>query len=242
MKAILMAAGVGSRINRHIDRPKSTLDVGGVPLIERTVNMLIDRDVEVSVIVGHKSEVIKEILVDYDVKFYYNPFYKVTNSIASLWFARESLVGVEDVILANADVFWDSNLYSVLVSNTRDVVMLSDRSCTKQGDYFFGCDDDNYIKKYGKELKLEERTSEYVGIAKVKGSFVETFYNRLEAMIQDGQYNLWWENVLYNYISETPIYTEDVSDYFWAEIDYIEDYARITKYIETKDVTSKYIS
>ena len=37
MKAVLMAAGVGSRISRTIDRPKSTLEVGGEPLIRRTV-------------------------------------------------------------------------------------------------------------------------------------------------------------------------------------------------------------
>lgn len=41
MKAILMAAGVGSRISRAVSKPKSTLDVGGTPLITRTVDMLI---------------------------------------------------------------------------------------------------------------------------------------------------------------------------------------------------------
>ena len=56
MKAILMAAGVGSRISRSVNKPKSTLDVGGLPLITRTVDMLIDHGVEVSVVVGFKHK------------------------------------------------------------------------------------------------------------------------------------------------------------------------------------------
>lgn len=236
-----MAAGVGSRINRYIDCPKSALKVGDIPLIERTVKMLIDGGVDVSVVVGHKSEIIEDILEGYNIKFHYNPFFKITNSLASLWFAKESLIGTESVILANADVFWEVDTYNALVSDNHDAVMLSDKSCIKQGDYFFQCDEHNYIIKYGKELKPEERTSEYVGVAKIEGDFVKNFVDRLDAMVRNGQYDYWWENVLYHHIPETPVYTKDISDYFWAEIDYIEDYSRISKYIETGDVSSKYV-
>lgn len=93
MKAILMAAGKGSRISRHIgENPKCTLDIGGIPLIRNTVEMLLANDIEVNMVVGYEKEIIYDVLDGLPVKYYYNPFYDVTNSIASLWFAKEALM------------------------------------------------------------------------------------------------------------------------------------------------------
>ena len=50
--------------------------------------------------------------------------------------------------------------------------------------------------------------------------------------IEDELYHLWWENVLYNYSKEYPVYALDVEDRFWGEIDYIEDYERILNHIK----------
>ena len=237
MKAILMAAGVGSRISRFINKPKSTLTVDGEPLITKTVDMLQSKGVDVAVVVGYKKEEIKKALEGRNVTFYDNPFFRVTNSIASLWFAKDSLCD-EDIIVANADVFWGDGLFDALMSMDKDVVMLGDESRVKLGDYFFNVKN-GIIAAYGKELTPENRTTEYVGIAKIKSNMVEQFRNNLEMMIESEKYDLWWENVLYEHISETPVWVKDVSDIFWAEIDFIDDYMRIREYVKTKDISVK---
>ncbi len=237
MKAILMAAGVGSRISRAVRKPKSTLDVGGVPLIARTVDMLISHGVEVAVVTGFRSEDVREALDGRDVRFFFNPFYRVTNSMASLWFAREFLEG-DDIILANADVFWGEGMYSDLESDTHDVVMLGDESRVDVGDYFFKVED-GLIKGFGKELDRIHRTTEYVGIARISGDLVPEFRHRLEDLVEAERYDLWWENVLYENIDKTPVHVRDMSDFFWAEIDYIDDYQRILNYIRTGDISYK---
>lgn len=233
-----MAAGVGSRISRSINKPKSTLNVGDTPLIRRTVKMLLSHDIEVAVVVGFKSDEVRNALNGLDVKFYENPFYRVTNSMASLWFARDFLDN-EDMILANADVYWGDGIYESIMSCDDDVVMLADESRVKCGDFFFNVVN-GILTDYGKELTLENRTTEYVGIAKLKGNFISTFKEHLDKMVSAEQYNLWWENVLYEYNIDTPIHIVDVSPYFWAEIDYIDDYQRILDYIEAGDVSLKY--
>ena len=49
MKAILFAAGKGTRISKHIaEIPKCMLEIGGKPLILRTVEMLLQKGVSVS--------------------------------------------------------------------------------------------------------------------------------------------------------------------------------------------------
>ena len=237
MKAILMAAGVGSRISRSINKPKSTLDAGGMPLITRTVDMLLSKGVEVVVVTGYRCGEVEDALKGRDVKFYFNPFYRATNSMASLWFAREA-IGGDDLILANADVFWGDGMYEDLMSDDRDIVMLGDESRVSQGDYFFKVKD-GVIADFGKELSPENRTTEYVGIAKIASHLTDRFRENLEAMVNEERYDLWWENVLYEHIDTDPVYVRDMSEYFWAEIDYIDDYYRITEFLRTGDISCK---
>lgn len=238
IRAILMAAGIGSRISRSINKPKSTLNVGQVPLIRRTVKMLLSKGIEVAVVVGYKGDEVREALKGLEVSYFENPFYRVTNSMASLWFARD-FFNDDDVILANADVYWGDGIYESLMSDDNEVIMLADESRVKSGDYFFKVED-GILVDYGKELSLEDRTTEYVGIARLKRGFVPTFVERLSEMVIAEMYGLWWENVLYEHNTETPIHVIDVSPFFWAEIDYIDDYQRILDYVRTGDVALKY--
>lgn len=231
MRAILPAAGVGSRISRSIQKPKSALDVGNISIIRHTAEMLLERGIKLAVVVGYRKEEIFEALEGLDVTYYHNPFYKVTNSIASLWFARDFISLDEDLILANADVFWETPIFDLLLSDERDIVMLGDRTRTLVGDYFFKVENGR-ITKYGKsELPLEERTCEYVGIAKLRPAALGGFLERINTLVESDMYNLWWENILYNYSAETPVYVTDVEGRFWAEVDYMEDYERILDYL-----------
>lgn len=230
MRAILMAAGVGSRLGHSVSRPKCTLEVDGEPLIRRTVRMLLEHGISTAIVVGYKREMVYQALDGLQVTYYYNPFYKVTNSMASLWFAREYLDGDEDVILGNADVFWDESILDLLLSDQREAVMLSDASRAAVGDYFFRTENGR-IMAYGKELPREYRDCEYVGVAKLKASFVKKFRMRVSQCVEHELYDMWWENVLYNYSAQTPVYAIDVEGRFWCEIDYVEDYERIIQYI-----------
>ena len=98
MKAIIMAAGVGSRLLalNHC-RPKCLIASGKETLISRMVRLLRQRNIDdITVITGYKSHLIRQELKE-KVRYLNNTFYPVTNSIASLWLARELLT--EDVLL-----------------------------------------------------------------------------------------------------------------------------------------------
>lgn len=233
MKAILMAAGYGGRISQFTNEPKSLLKINDKSIIRHTVEMLLNNNIKVVVITGFKHKLIENELNDLNVKIYYNPFYRVTNSIGSLWFAREELTTDEDIIFGNADVYWEEDILEILLKNNKDTVMLGDKTRRLDGDYFFGCKNDK-IEKYGKELLPEERTCEYVGLANVKNSFLKTFKEQMEKLVDSGEYNLWWENVLYTISDKFPIYVQDVNGKFWSEVDYIEDYERIKETVEKK--------
>ena len=110
MKAILLAAGRGTRIARNVEMvPKSTLPVDGKPLIRRSVEILQGEGMEVVVCTGYREEIIREALEGLEnITYVYNPFYDITNSIASLWFARDLLD--DDILVMNADVFFSKDI------------------------------------------------------------------------------------------------------------------------------------
>ena len=221
MRAVLMAAGVGSRISREISKPKSLLDVGGgKTLIRHTVELLMSHGIDVTIVVGYKKELFFEELEGLSVEFVINPFYRVSNSVASLWFARESLKEDTDYLFGNTDVFFEEDILKLLL----------DCPEAKEGDYLFGLEN-GYIRKYGKELPMEERDCEYVGFGKVKRSYMKRFVEIMEEMVDTENYQTWWEVILYDHCMEQPVKALDVAPYFWSEIDYIEDYMRIVNYV-----------
>lgn len=227
-----MAAGYGSRISRQVNKPKSVLDVGNNTIIGHTIEMLLKRNMKVAVVVGYQGEKIVEALKGFDVEYYYNPFFRVTNSLGSLWMAYDFLEK-EDTILANADVYWDENCLKILLSSSEPIVVLGDETRCIEGDYFYTVKN-GYVQNYGKDIPEKKRTCEYVGVAKIQKEFVPTFKCRLKRMIKNEAYNLWWENVLYEYSQENPIRVLDVSGNFWGEVDWIEDYQRICNYLKMK--------
>lgn len=233
-KCILMAAGRGTRISRKLeDNCKCTLDIGGLSLIEHTVKMLLACGIEVHIVVGFKKQKIMEKLKGLPVVFHDNLFYSITNSLVSLWFAREVLSG-DAVILGNADVFWEENLLSALMNDSRDCVMLSDSSRVEQGDYLFRVEDEKIVS-FGKGMDCRKANCEYVGLAVLRNGMVKKYKDKLEKMVEFQRHGDWWESVLYNMIPERPIWSADIAGRFWAEIDYIEDYNRILEYMRSKN-------
>jgi len=228
-KAILMAAGRGTRISRAVDDDcKCTLDIGGTSLIRHTVQLLVDADVETHLVVGFNKYRIMESLQGLPVTFHENVFYSITNSLASLWFAKDALKG-DAVILGNADVFWETQVLSILMNETRDCVMLCDSSRLEQGDYLFRVVDGKIISS-GKGIDCRNANCEYVGLALIQGEMVAKCRERLMQMVEWQRLGDWWEQILYSMASERPIWAKDIAGHFWEEIDFIEDYQRILEY------------
>lgn len=235
MKAFLLAAGKGSRISKNIPNiPKCTLDVGGKPLIRKTVEMLLENDIEVTVIVGYRYKEVIRVLEGCPVHVVYNPFYDVTNSIGSLWMAENmGFFAAEDTIIANGDVFWSQQILDFMKEQGQKeaMFMLGDSERVLDGDYFFGTEQ-GILKRYGKELTLEQRDCEYVGIAYLSSRFIPVFLDRMNQMIEDQSHGKWWEDAIYSLSSEHPVPVCDIAGMFWAEVDFIEDYRRILDYVQ----------
>lgn len=229
MKVLLLAAGRGTRISRYLSgNPKCTVDIGNEKLIQYTIRMLNQKGItDIAIVLGYRADIIKETLKDYNVKYYYNPFFDVTNSIASSWFAKDFLD--DDIIIMNADVFLEEKLIDYIIAQNDSPVMFTDSSRKEEADYKFKFEN-GILLKYGKELEGDDISGEYVGIGKFSKEFIKEFIPQLEKMINEQQHSVWWENVVYELSEQMNIYVNDVKGMFWAEVDYIEDYERILNF------------
>lgn len=224
-----MAAGVGSRLKEiNGDKPKCLIEADGVTLISRSVSLLERRGVaDITVITGYKSELIHQELQS-RVTYLHNPFFEVTNSIASLWLAKELLC--DDVILMNADLYYEMAVLDTAIAQTDHAVMLSDRTRIDDADFRFSVRG-NRILKAGNNLANEETDCEYVGIVRIDKCFINVIRRRLEEMIDLGDFRNWWEGVLYSILDDgVGIFHKDVEGAFWTEVDHVGDYDRLVQW------------
>ncbi|WP_419767658.1 NTP transferase domain-containing protein [Arcobacter sp.] len=235
MKALIMAAGIGSRISRHLNgQPKCCVKVGGIELIKYTFELLLKKGItDIAIVTGYNEHFILDAIKEFPYKHYQNPFYDVTNSIASTWFAQDFLNEEDDLLIMNGDVFIEEKVLDILFEEKNSPLFLSDSSRIEDADYKFSWEN-NKLTNYGKELTLEETTGEYVGIAKVNKDDILFMKNRLNKLINKQKHVYWWEDIFYRSIDEKIVFIKDINGTFWAEVDYIEDYERIKEYLKAK--------
>ena len=235
MKAIIMAAGIGKRLHAlNIKKPKCLISIGSTTLIRRSVNLLVSKGIsDITVVVGYKSDLIHNELNN-DVAYFENPDFQTTNSIKSLWYAKDLLE--DDVLLLNGDLYYEHDILDYAINQTNPVVMLADSTRIDNADYRFGFSG-NQINLFGKHLTNHETDGEYVGIVRIDQSFIKTFKKTLEEMITSGKSNIWWEDVLYSFIEKQfPIHYFDVAGTFWSEVDTLQDYNYLKNWIKNQDM------
>ncbi|MCK5087506.1 MAG: phosphocholine cytidylyltransferase family protein, partial [Melioribacteraceae bacterium] len=138
MKAIILAAGVASRLRPLTNNtPKCLLNIGGKAILERTIDNLIANDIkEIIIVTGYLEDQIRSFLTETypDIKFnfIYNNIYDSTNNIYSLWMTKESVLD-DEIILLDSDIVFDSKIIGML-SNSNYENCLAVRSDHQLGD------------------------------------------------------------------------------------------------------------
>lgn len=223
MTYIFLVAGKGSRLHPiTLKHPKSLYKLSEeTTVIKRMVSLIkkYDDDAKIIIVGGFKFDMLVKELED--VVFINNPFYSVTNSIASLWFAAEYLEG--DVTIINGDIVMASNLVQeVLIQPVEKTCVLLDSSIKKNGDYNVQVND-NKVVVMSKELS--EYYGEYAGVTKISKDKSTIIKDKIKNMINEGLYEQWYENALVQMIFEDNFELEyiDIKSYDWTEVDCVDD-------------------
>ncbi len=107
MKAVILAAGHGSRFEQYGVRHKALLPIGGRTVIDYTLDSVSAAGItSVVLVIGHEGEVLRDALGDgssrgLDITYVVNPEHHRGNAISVL--AARQAVGADPFILAMAD-------------------------------------------------------------------------------------------------------------------------------------------
>lgn len=226
MTYIILAAGKGSNLQPlTLKYPKTSYKLDeNTTVLQRMVRSIrkFDRNAEIVVVVGYLADTIKKELCDDNVKFVMNPFYEVTNSISSVWFARDYLERENVVILHGDAVFEDYLVETYLVKPTDHPYVLVDSSYVKPGTY-------NAVTKGNQVLvmskKLENFNAKYCCMTKLDAVSARLLKREVDNMILSNMYDQYFEDSLVQMIMfhDFQLFCIDIKGHAWNEVDGVDD-------------------
>lgn len=235
MKYIFMVAGKGTRLQPlTLKHPKSMYKLDEeTTLLQRMVGLIkkYDDRADIVIVTGHMHRAIEEQIEG--ATFVYNPFYEVTNSIASLWFAQEHL-DTDNVVLIDGDIVMSDELVrDVMCKPVDKPLVLVDSSIKTDGDYNVEVSGDQVLVM---SKDLDNYYGEYAGVTKLDHDSALQMREEMDSMIEEGFYDQWYENALVQLIfkNDFKLYFTDISNYEWTEVDSVNDLL-LAKRIHTQE-------
>jgi len=172
MKAIILAAGRGSRMKDMTDeKPKCLVKLHGKPLLEWQINALREAGVtEIAIITGYKSK----LLDNYADFYFHNSRWAETNMVSSLACAHEWL-SAEPCIISYSDIFYDCSAVKALMKSKAILALTYDPNWQELWERrfddplldaeTFNLQSDGTLVEIGKKPKsIEEIKGQYMGL------------------------------------------------------------------------------
>ncbi len=226
MTYIILAAGKGNNLQPlTLKYAKTSFKLDeSTTVLQRMVRRIrkFDRNAEIVVIVGYKADDVKRELEGENVIFVMNPFYEVTNSISSVWFARDYLER-ENVAIVNADVVFSDEIISEYLTIPTDYpYVLGDSSVVSPGAYNIVAKEDQVLVM---SKKLENFTAKYACTTKLDPVSSRLLKEEIDNMIYGNMFDQYFEDSLVQMIMfhDFHLFFKDISGKKWSEVDCVDD-------------------
>jgi choline kinase len=226
MKAIILAAGKGTRLDGAAVKPKCLVEIGGITLLQRQIESLKNADIKrIVVVVGFGADSIREECSS-DITFVENIQFAETSSLYSLWLAREHLAG--GFVVLNSDVLFHPQLLANLLESSHDdELLLSDTEATPLGDEEMKVKlKEDLVIDISKNMEPLEADGENVGIVKFSAQGAKALVEYMDQLIANGAQKDWAPRAFLEFALNHPLHALSTGGLPWIEIDFPEDYQR----------------
>ena len=240
MKAVILAAGVASRLRPLTDNtPKCLLNVGNKTILQRTIdNLLANGVTEFVIVTGYLREMIESFVNEnypkLNVTFLYNEKYSSTNNIYSLWMTKDYAANGE-MFLLDSDIIFDSRIIALLKnSGFENCLAVKTEIELGEEEIKITVNEDNSIKEISKTVNPKEALGESIGIEKFGKQFAAALFAELDKMILDENLsNVFYEAAFERLINKgEKIFPVSVGNLKCLEIDFAEDFKRAAVEVE----------
>ena len=187
MKAIILAAGQGTRLKKYTKNlPKGMLSFMGKTIIEKQIEIYRACGINsISIVTGFAADKIK-----YEgVRYYHNERYMETNMVESLLAAKETFD--EDTIVSYSDILFEKIMLEKMMEAGGDFACAVDDNWQEYWKKRYGrvdfdtesliIDENDNITELGRENpSLEEISARYIGLLKFSKAGLKTVEDIME--------------------------------------------------------------
>ena len=227
MRAILMAAGMGTRLRPlTLNTPKSLIEVNGMSLLERQIINLKEVGIdEIIVLTGYLHEKFDDLVKKYNLIKVINDKYHIYNNIYTMYLVREYL---QDAFVIDADNYITRNFLPKTKPNTS--IYYSACKENLVGEWILKYDNDGKI--FGVDIGKEGDKPNYImsGASFWTAEDGALICKRVQEAIEvNNSTDIYWDNIAVDNFKNMDVYIEKIESNDIFEIDSLEDLEYLKK-------------
>ncbi|PIN69090.1 nucleotidyl transferase [Candidatus Woesearchaeota archaeon CG11_big_fil_rev_8_21_14_0_20_43_8] len=251
MKAIILAAGMGTRLGRYTENlPKCMLEFNGKTLIQRQVDTLRACGInDITIVKGYMPDKINIS----GVKYHVNSDFTNTNMVETLFCAEKEMDG--DILVCYADIIYEKRIIETILSSNVNIGVTVDddywdywkaRNDNPEDDVeSLVVDGDGKIIELGDTMCSREKAQmRYIGLIKFTKKGVDAlrkvyyrnklkFFDKDEPWLRSKSFKKAYMTCMLQAIINAGYHVDPiVVSRGWLEFDTIEDYERTKNWIK----------
>lgn len=243
MNLFILAAGKGARLwPLTKNTPKSLIDLGdGTTLLERQISNAMGSELfsEIIIITGYKADQIDAKIRKYEnqikITTVYNPYYDVSNNLASLWTAHYRMHD-DDFMITNGDNIYKNHVLEKLQADDDEAIQIAVdfKESFDEDDMKVKLDGNKNVRLISKDIDSKEVSAESVGLTLVKGERSRKLFASkiIQLMKQKAYLDKFWLEAFNSLVEDgVTIATREIRQEDWKEVDFHPDVAVIRKIV-----------
>jgi choline kinase len=228
-KVVILSAGQGKRLSPLTDdRPKCLVELSGRTVLHwQLANLASVGVTEAVVVTGFRADRVDEEIARLDlpsmnVRTLFNPFYALSDNLATCWLARAEFAGGS--LLLNGDSLIESAIAErLMAAPAADITVTIDRKSGYDADDMKVLTEGDTLKAIGKTIT--EYDAESIGFLRFSGAGAALFTRYVEAIIRRPEgLKRWYLSVINEIAQDTgKVRVQSIQGLDWAEMDFPED-------------------
>ncbi len=232
MKAVILAAGVGSRVRPLTDnKPKSLLPINGKTILERMIENISSAGIrDIIIVTGYLEDQIKKFALEnfpnLNINFVRNDKYLETNTAYSLLLARP-FIGESEFIKFDADVVFEKEVLKRLIDSKYSTALCIDKNIhLDKEEVKVITDSQDMVEEVGKKLDPHKSKGESIGIEKIGTNASKLLFEQLKTLLKDKKnWNEYYDDSYTTLVEKGVTFgAVDITGLKWVEIDTHQDY------------------
>ncbi len=228
MKAVILCAGIGSRLAPHTDNlPKCLVDINSKSIIDYSIDNFKACGIsDIIMVVGYlKEKIYERYSNDSCISFIDNDEFLSTNNMYSLSLVKDSVIG-DTFFIVNGDVIFSRQILESMINQDSNQSLIAvDKSVYYEESMKVKYSQDRLID-ISKTIKKDESFGVSIDLYKFSKQAGTKLFKIIDSYIKNKDLNSWIEVAIKDTMSTEKIEPIDIKKNLWIEIDNCDDLSK----------------